>query len=72
MNSIMALIACELNDISFIVIIHMFTTCRHNVEYECVVLISGRLHEEEQRLVLRGRASYDQRHERLVNVTTDT
>ncbi|XP_078378630.1 deleted in lung and esophageal cancer protein 1-like isoform X2 [Oculina patagonica] len=47
-------------------------TAKHNVEYECVVIVSGQLQEEEQRLVLRGRASYDQRHERLVNVTTDT
>ncbi|KAL9968187.1 hypothetical protein ACROYT_G026530 [Oculina patagonica] len=47
-------------------------TAKHNVEYECVVIVSGQLQEEEQRLVLRGRASYDERHERLVNVTTDT
>jgi len=47
-------------------------TAKHNVEYECVVIISGQLQEQEQRLLLRGRASYDQRHERLVNVTTDT
>lgn len=47
-------------------------TSKHSVEYECVVIVSGQLKEEEQRLVLRGRGSYDQRHERLVNVTTDT
>ncbi|XP_068749074.1 deleted in lung and esophageal cancer protein 1-like [Montipora capricornis] len=44
----------------------------HNSEYECVVIVSGQLQEEEQRLVMRGRGSYDQTHERLVNVTTDT
>lgn len=47
-------------------------TAKHNIEYECVVIVSGQLQEEEQRLVLRGRGSYDQTHERLVNVTTDT
>ncbi|XP_068670431.1 uncharacterized protein [Montipora foliosa] len=44
----------------------------HNIEYECVVIVSGHLQEEEQRLVMRGRGSYDQTHEGLVNVTTDT
>jgi len=47
-------------------------TAKHNVEYECVVIVSGQLQEEEQRLVMRGRGSYDQTHERLVNVTTDS
>ncbi|XP_015773213.1 PREDICTED: deleted in lung and esophageal cancer protein 1-like [Acropora digitifera] len=47
-------------------------TAKHNIEYECVVIVSGQLQEEEQRLVLRGRGSYDQSYERLVNVTTET
>lgn len=47
-------------------------TAKHNVEYECVIIVSGQLQEEEQRLVMRGRGSYDQIYERLVNITTDT
>jgi hypothetical protein len=43
---------------------------RHNVDYECILIFKGRLQEEEQQLILKGRGSYDGRHENLVNVVT--
>ncbi|XP_031565846.1 deleted in lung and esophageal cancer protein 1-like [Actinia tenebrosa] len=52
------------------VLIRVTFVARHNVEYECVLIFKGRLHEEEQHVVLKGRGSYDGRHENLVNVVT--
>ena len=34
-------------------------------------IFNGSLEEEEQKLVVRGKGSYDGRHENLVNVLTD-
>ncbi|KAK7110848.1 deleted in lung and esophageal cancer protein 1-like isoform X2 [Littorina saxatilis] len=49
-------------------LLHVYFTAKHAESYEAVILFQGLLGETHQRLYVRGRGSYDGKHEAVLNI----